>query len=361
MQTLQIEPEDALAQTRLSDADPAKLDDDEWGSEKRNPSARYVDEWGEKTEPEDALAQTRLSDADPAKLDDDEWGSKKRNPSVRYVDEWGEKTEPEDASAQTRLSDADPPALDDDEWGNGAAAQAFEEDSELTELKKCLVGCFYGTDYGLRASSQTRAEISELIYQLEAKNPTPAPTEALSLLEGRWILLYTSFSELLPLIAAGTLPLVKLEKICQEINTNKFTVQNTATYVGPFASFSFRALATFDVGSPKRIEVKFEEGIIPPPEIKTNLGIPEKFDVFGQKIELNSLQGALRPLQEAATRISRVISGQPSLKFPLGSGAAESWLLTTYLDRDLRISRGDGGGLFVLTKEGSSLLDVLKY
>jgi hypothetical protein len=28
-----------------------------------------------------------------------------------------------------------------------------------------------------------------------------------------------------------------------------------------------------------------------------------------------------------------------------------SWLLTTYLDDTLRISRGDGGSIFVLTKE----------
>jgi hypothetical protein len=45
-----------------------------------------------------------------------------------------------------------------------------------------LVDCFYGTEYGLRASSQTRAEIGKLISQLEAQNPTPVPTEAPSLL-----------------------------------------------------------------------------------------------------------------------------------------------------------------------------------
>ncbi|KAM7274417.1 hypothetical protein ACFE04_029081 [Oxalis oulophora] len=38
------------------------------------------------------------------------------------------------------------------------------------------------------ASSETRAEIVELITQLEAENPTPAPTEALPLLNGKWIL-----------------------------------------------------------------------------------------------------------------------------------------------------------------------------
>jgi hypothetical protein len=169
---------------------------------------------------------------------------------------------------------------------------------------------------------------------------------------------YTSFSELLPLIAAGTLPFVKLGKIFQEIDIDKFTLENSASYSGPFATFSFRALASFEVRSPKRIEVKFEEGIIPPPEITSTLDIPEKVEIFGQKIDLTSFQGSLRPLQEAATNISRVISGQPPLKLPIRRDGAQSWLLITYLDKDLRISRGDGGGLFVLVKEGSSLLSL---
>ena len=112
-----------------------------------------------------------------------------------------------------------------------------------------------------------------MISQLEAQNPTHVPTEAPSLLQGKWVLVYTSFSELLPLIAAGTLPFVKLGKIFQEIDIDKFTIENSAFYSGPFATFSFRALASFKVRSPKRVEVKFEEGIIPPPEI-TSTGPP---------------------------------------------------------------------------------------
>ena len=40
-----------------------------------------------------------------------------------------------------------------------------------------LLDSFYGTERGLAVSSEARAEISELITQLEAKNPNPAPTE----------------------------------------------------------------------------------------------------------------------------------------------------------------------------------------
>lgn len=339
-------------------------------------SATYVDEWGEKTDPDDLSAKTRLPDADPASLEDDEWGAESELPpkerdgsaeesvvSATYVDEGGEKTDPDDLSAQTRLPDADPPSLEDDERRAESELSPKErdrsaEESGLVELKRCLVGCFYGTEYGLRASSQTRAEIGELISQLEAQNPTPVPTEAPSLLQGKWVLVYTSFSELLPLIAAGTLPFVNLGKICQEIDVDKFTIENSASYSGPFTTFSFRALASFEVRSPKRIEVKFEEGIIPPPEITSTLDIPQKVEIFGQKIDLTSFLGSLHPLQEAATNISRVISGQPPLKVPIGRDGPQSWLLITYLDKDLRISRGDGGGLFVLVKEGSPLLSL---
>ena len=60
--------------------------------------------------------------------------------------------------------------------------------TETDELKNKLKELLYGTDRGLNASSETRAEIVELITQLEAKNPTPAPTESLPLLNGKWIL-----------------------------------------------------------------------------------------------------------------------------------------------------------------------------
>lgn len=87
-------------------------------------------------------------------------------------------------------------AVSEDEWGpepvSGSVAVAEDspakEPTETDLLKRQLVDSFYGTDRGLKATSQTRAEVVELITQLEAKNPTPAPTEALTLLNGKWIL-----------------------------------------------------------------------------------------------------------------------------------------------------------------------------
>lgn len=68
---------------------------------------------------------------------------------------------------------------------------AVKEDSiSVEDLKQTLVDTLYGTDRGLRASSETRGEIVEIITQLESKNPTAAPTESVNLLNGKWILAY---------------------------------------------------------------------------------------------------------------------------------------------------------------------------
>ena len=108
------------------------------------------------------------------------------------------------------------------------------------------------------------------------------------------------------------------------------------------------------------MKVQFKEGSFEPPEISSSVNLPNQIAIFGQKISLGPVQQLLNPLQQAFASIAGSISGQPPLKVPIpGNNRAKSWLLTTYLDKDLRISRGDGGGLFVLAKEGSSLLDLL--
>lgn len=40
-----------------------------------------------------------------------------------------------------------------------------------------LLDSLFGTDRGLKARGETKAEINDLIVQLEANNPTPSPSE----------------------------------------------------------------------------------------------------------------------------------------------------------------------------------------
>lgn len=49
--------------------------------------------------------------------------------------------------------------------------------SHVACMQAALLDSLYGTERGLAARSEVRAEINELISQLEAKNPNPNPTE----------------------------------------------------------------------------------------------------------------------------------------------------------------------------------------
>ncbi|KAL0300254.1 UNVERIFIED_CONTAM: Plastoglobulin-1, chloroplastic [Sesamum calycinum] len=118
-----------------------------------------------------------------------------------FVDEWGEKSEPE-PEPTSKFSGSDPPK-DEDEWGgsevelgNGSPVADVgvnvgvkeDGDGKLWELKRALVDTVYGSDLGFRVSAEVRAEAFELVSQLEAANPTPAPTENPELLDGNWVL-----------------------------------------------------------------------------------------------------------------------------------------------------------------------------
>jgi hypothetical protein len=88
-----------------------------------------------------------------------------------------------DENADSAASDTVP---SDVELNEGSEVTKGPSDLSAQELKQQLVDTLYGTDRGLRASSETRAEIAELINQLELANPHPAPTEKLDLLNGKW-------------------------------------------------------------------------------------------------------------------------------------------------------------------------------
>ncbi|KAL9271569.1 putative plastid-lipid-associated protein 3, chloroplastic [Drosera capensis] len=119
----------------------------------------------------------------------------------------------------------------------------------------------------------------------------------------------------------------------------------------PGSSFRGIELAFSSFFSP----IQFQEGSFKPPEIKSKIDLPTNVDVFGQKINLSPVGQLLNPVQKAAADISSTISGLPPIRVPIPGEGAASWLLITYLDEDVRISRGDGG-LFVLAREGSPLL-----
>ncbi|XP_022852112.1 light-induced protein, chloroplastic-like [Olea europaea var. sylvestris] len=168
---------------------------------------------------------------------------------------------------------------------------------------------------------------------------------------------YTSFVGLFPLLSSDAkMPLVSLEEISQTIDSENFTVQNTILFAGPLATTAITTNAKFEVRSPKRVQIKFQEGVIGTPQLTDSLVFAENVEFLGQKIDLTPIKGLVTSVENTASSVAKTISSRPPLKFSLSNSNAESWLLTTYLDDELRISKGDGGSAFVLIKEGSPLL-----
>eukprot|EP00192_Tetraselmis_astigmatica_P014121 CAMPEP_0117650874 /NCGR_PEP_ID=MMETSP0804-20121206/1777_1 /TAXON_ID=1074897 /ORGANISM="Tetraselmis astigmatica, Strain CCMP880" /LENGTH=315 /DNA_ID=CAMNT_0005456785 /DNA_START=70 /DNA_END=1017 /DNA_ORIENTATION=- len=227
----------------------------------------------------------------------------------------------------------------------------------VEDVKAALLDSLFGTERGLTASAETRAEINELLAQLEAQNPTPCPNEAMELLDGEWKLVYTSNSELMALLAANNLPLVTIGDITQSIDGATQTVVNKVQVTVPFSSTTVAAQAKVEVRSPKRLQVKFQQGTISTPTITENLDIPASANILGQTVDLRPLEEAFKPLERnlagVASQLQNLLSQSPDLSFPIESENAQTWLITTYLDQDTRVSRGDMGSVFILVKDVS--------
>ena len=91
-----------------------------------------------------------------------------------------------------------------------------------------LLDSLFGTERGLAATSEVRAEINELITQLEGRNPNPSLDEAAALLDGCWKLVYASNSGVLALLGLGRLPGVTVGDITQTVESANMTVENQA-------------------------------------------------------------------------------------------------------------------------------------
>nr|ADK79127.1 astaxanthin vesicles associated protein [Haematococcus lacustris] len=235
-------------------------------------------------------------------------------------------------------------------------AQPTYDDYEmpLADCKAALLDSLYGTERGLTARSEIRAEINELIGQLEAKNPTPNPTEVLEKLDGEWRLMYTSSSALITVLGLKNLPFVTVGDLTQTINVAEQTVENKVVLSGPLSRTALTTRASFEVRSPKRLQLKLERGSIATPELLSDVEIPSSISLLGQAVDLTQLKDALVPLsnslQGVVSQVNSVINstaGPAGLSVPLQGENAQTWQLTTYADDDLRITRGDGGSVFV--------------
>lgn len=343
---------------KASDGDDAKPKKTAPKKKKTAAKKKKVDEAAVEVEP--------TVDGDPAVVEPaaELTEEKKKKLAERSID--SALAEHEDDWNDARAS-REPNASSDDATASSSARpevsgeEEDEEEAEVDAVKSRLLDSFYGTNRGLSASSKTRAEVNELISRLEAMNPTPSPSYELAALSGKWRLVYTSNSEVMFLLAAENLPGLNVGDITQTIDGVGGRVENRVVFSAPMLESSVSANASFEVRSPKRLQVKFDEAGVETPTIVADvfqyMSLPMTVDVMGQSIDTAPLADLMQPFQsgltDALNGVKSAVSGLPSLKVPLPESASpgsEAWLLTTYLDGDLRIARGDGGSVFVLTK-----------
>jgi len=190
--------------------------------------------------------------------------------------------------------------------------------------KAALMDAIALTNRGLVATEAQKQAILAAIANLEDFNPTPRPVEATNLLDGDWRLLYTTSKALLNL---DRLPLCKLGQIYQSIRVDTASVYNIAEIYGlPYLEGLVTVAAKFEPVSGRRVQVKFQRSII---------GLQ-------RLIEYNS----------PVTFIQQIEAGRkfPGIDFVINSDKQQGWLDITYIDNDLRISRGNEGSVFVLSK-----------
>ncbi|KXZ56947.1 hypothetical protein GPECTOR_1g854 [Gonium pectorale] len=164
---------------------------------------------------------------------------------------------------------------------------------QRTALKEELLDRLSGLDRGAQASPEDKADVDRLAAELERLNPTPQPLKAPQLLSGKWRLLYTTSASILATNRPP--PLRPQGPIYQTIDAENLKARNNESW--PFFN---QVTADLTPLSASKVAVQFRT-----------------FKLLGL--------------------IS--ITAPPS---------ARGELAVTYLDEDLRISRGDKGNLFVL-------------
>lgn len=194
--------------------------------------------------------------------------------------------------------------------------------------KSELLEAIAGKNRGILASSEDKSAINAAIAQLEGRNPTPRPVEALTLLDGDWRLLYTDSQGLL---GFEKIPLLQLGEIYQCIRAVDGKVYNLAEITGvPYLEGLISVEARFEALSEKRVNVFFE---------KTLIGLQRLMRYSQPKVWIEKIKAGTQP---------------PAAKININPERPPGWLDITYLDEDLRIGRGNRGSVFVLTKHRSS-------
>ena len=193
-----------------------------------------------------------------------------------------------------------------------------------TTRKANLLQAIAPVNRGLNMSEDQRKAIFSAVAYLEELNPTPAPTQSPELLDGNWLLLFTTSQELLGI---DRFPFYKLGNIYQCLRVTEGKIFNIAEIKGlPLLGGLVSVCANFSVVNEKRVKVNFERLVA---GSQTLVGYQD----------VNSFIDTLRSPKKLL-----------AIDFQIKREDQKGWLETTYLDQDLRIGRGNEGNLFVLRR-----------
>lgn len=190
--------------------------------------------------------------------------------------------------------------------------------------KSALLEAIAGKNRGLLATDSERQAILAAVAQLEERNPTPRPLEAIDKLNGNWRLLFTTSQGLLKI---DQFPFVELGQIYQYIQASSSSIYNVAETSGLlYLEGIVSVVAKFVPLSDRRVKVNFERSII---------GLQ-------RLVDYRSVDHFIKQI-EAGEKFK-------AIDFNITNREQKGWLDVTYLDDDLRIGRGNEGSVFVLTK-----------
>lgn len=190
--------------------------------------------------------------------------------------------------------------------------------------KTALLEAIAGKNRGILATQIEQQAILAAIAQLEDRNPTPHPVEALDQLNGNWRLLYTTSQGLLQI---DRFPFLKLGQIYQYIQANTAQIYNIAEVQGPpYLEGLVAVAARFEPQSDRRVKVDFQRGIF---------GLQRLIDYRSPNSFIQQLESGKK---------------FAAIDFNITNREQKGWLDITYLDDDMRIGRGNEGNVFVLTR-----------
>eukprot|EP01023_Acetabularia_acetabulum_P008727 TRINITY_DN1380_c0_g1_i1.p2 TRINITY_DN1380_c0_g1~~TRINITY_DN1380_c0_g1_i1.p2 ORF type:complete len:301 (+),score=33.27 TRINITY_DN1380_c0_g1_i1:214-1116(+) len=223
-------------------------------------------------------------------------------------------------------------------------------DFPLETLKNALFDSVKYVDRGVKSSREDRSEIAEYVTQLEGKSPNPAPTEALDLLGGKWKLVYTSNPRFL---TALNLPNVALGEIIQNIDTLKRTVKVDFQFKLPAVKTNLSVLYSYEIISAKRWKFRVEKTAVEKPVVQEQITLPQNVSLVGQNVDISQIVSPLAPIADQLLQYTGEFLDQVPSEFTLPQqlNTKESFILITYLDEDLKISKTLNGTIFIHMKD----------